>query len=160
MFQTNLAHRSPCPLSQFRVCQIVTAMGVLGGVDRILSRQENAMTRIGVDEKHYRTTSVGPPLSKRSSKDIGRPERVGASRYQNNIGPRRLNVNRRRFNVAAESDQALLNVAAIRRQAVDRDDRRREVITHEGQRLALISPGRSQWQSKAVSTNAAVCPDH
>ena len=99
------------------------------------------MARIGVYEKLYRTTSIRPSLCKRASKDIRGPERVGAPRHQNNIGPRRLDADRRRFNIASESDQALFDVAAIRRQAVDRNDRRGEVITHEWQRFAPIGPG-------------------
>jgi len=99
MYQTNLAHRSPCHLSQFRVCQVVTAMGVLRRGDRIFTGQENAMTRTGMNEKFYRTTSVRPSLRKRAGKDIRGPKRVGTSRHQNNVGPRRLDVDRRRFNI-------------------------------------------------------------
>lgn len=105
------------------------------------------MTCIRMNDQMGRPSGVRPSLCKSGSKDIGGPERVGTSRHQNNIGPRCLNVYCRRFNVAAESDQALLSVAAIRRQAVDHNDRRGEVITHE---KAEGRPGRSRMIAVAT----------
>ncbi len=75
-------------------------MRVLNRVDRILSGQENAMTCMRMNEKIRGPSSVCPSLCKSAGADIRRPERVGTSRRQNNIGPRRLNVDCRGFNVA------------------------------------------------------------